>query len=84
MICPPRNKSLYDITTVSMVISEHLSLNWLKEVEPVKVHGPAQEYRWEKTGEPASVHVVRDIDEDAMKRDFFNTLNGNPAKLIQK
>ncbi|MFC1714606.1 PKD domain-containing protein [Candidatus Poribacteria bacterium] len=84
MITPARRKALFDISTVSMVISEHLNLGWLKEVEPVKVLGPDQDYRWKRVEEPASVHVVRDIDEDAMKNDFFNTLNSRPTRLIPR
>jgi len=82
MITPAHSKSLFDISTVSMVISEHLNLGWLEEVEPVKVFGPNQDYRWERVEEPASMHVVRDVDENAMKKDFFDTLNGKPTRLV--
>ena len=82
MITPAHRKALFDISTVSMVISEHLNLDWLKETEPVKVLGPKQDFRWKRVEKPASVHIVRDVDEDAMKNDFFNTLNSRPRRLI--
>ena len=58
-------------------------LEWLKEVEPVKVLEPDKEDKWKKVEEHASVHIIRDIDEEAMKLDFFNTLNGKPTQLIK-
>jgi len=81
MITPAHNKALFDVTTVSMVIAEHQKFNWLTEVEPANVLGPDQGYRWEKAKEPSSVHIVRDIDEEAMKVNFFNTINGRPTAL---
>jgi len=50
-------------------------VEWLTEVEPSILHGPDQNYHWERTEKPTNVHVVRDIDEEAMKRNFFDTLN---------
>ncbi len=80
-ITPARRKALYDLTTISMVIGNHLGREWLTLVEPSAVLGPDQEYRWKKTNEPTNVYIIRDIDEEAMKVDFFNTLNGKPTAL---
>jgi len=80
-ITPSRRKALYDLTTISMVIGNHLGKHWLTRVEISVVLGPDQEYRWKKIDSPANVHIIRDIDEEAMKVDFFDTLNGKPTAL---
>ncbi|WP_194776788.1 hypothetical protein [Pararhodonellum marinum] len=74
-------KSLYDLTTISMVIGNHLGKTWLTLVEPSVVLGPDQEYRWQKFDSPTNVNIIREIDAQAMKVDFFNTLNGKPTAL---
>jgi hypothetical protein len=53
-------------------------------VEPSVLLGPDQEYRWQKVDSPTNVYIIRDIDEEAMKTDFFNTLNGKPTELKPK
>jgi hypothetical protein len=83
-ITPAREKALYDVATISMVIGNHLGKSWLTLVEPSAVLGPDQEYRWQKVESPATVHIIRDIDEEAMKVDFFATLNGKPTALPPK
>jgi hypothetical protein len=80
-ITPAGKKALYNLTTVSMVIGNHLGKPWLTSVEPSGVLGPDQKYRWEKMDSPSNVRIIRDIDEEAMKADFFATLNGKPAAL---
>lgn len=80
-ITPTGRKSLYDLTTISMVIGNYLGKHWLTLVEPSVVLGPDLEYRWKKVDSPTNVHIIRDIDEEAMKVDFFNTLNGKPTPL---
>jgi hypothetical protein len=80
-ITPAREKALYDVATISMVIGNHLGKSWLTLVEPSVVLGPDQEYRWQKVESPTTVHIIRDIDEEAMKVDFFDTLNGKPTAL---
>jgi hypothetical protein len=80
-ITPPASKSLFDVTTVAMVIGKHLGKDWLTLVEPSVVLGPDQGYRWKKVESPTNVYIVRDIDEQAMKADFFDTLNGKPTPL---
>jgi inosine-uridine nucleoside N-ribohydrolase len=74
-------KALYDLTTISMVIGKHLGENWLTVVEPSVVLGPDQEYRWQKVDSATNVTIIREIDHKAMKKDFFNTLNGKPTAL---
>jgi len=74
-------KALYDVAVISMVIGNHLGLDWLTLVEPSAVLGPDQEYRWQKAEQPTNVQIIREIDHEAMKADFFNTLNGKPTAL---
>jgi inosine-uridine nucleoside N-ribohydrolase len=74
-------KSLYDLTTISMVIGKHLGKPWLTLVEPSVVLGPDQEYRWQKVDSSTNVNIIREIDAEEMKADFFNTLNGKPTTL---
>ncbi len=76
-------KSLYDLTAISTVINNHLRLNWLTEVEDMKIADKDKAYQWEKTDDKSNVHVIWDIDEEAMKNDFFNTINGYPTKLYK-
>ena len=78
---PRSNKSLYDPTCLSAIISEHLDLSWYSNVEPVVVAGPKDGYRWTKTDDPATVYVIREIDIAKMKTDIFETMKGRPRKL---
>jgi len=80
-ITPANSKTLYDLTAVSLVIGKHLGKPWLTLVEPSVVLGPDQEYRWQKVDSPTNVYIVRTIDAEAMKVDFFDTLNGKPTAL---
>jgi hypothetical protein len=45
------------------------------------VLGPDQQYRRQQVDAPTTVHIIRDIDQEAMKADFFDTLNGRPTAL---
>ena len=83
-ITPNKKKALYDLTAVSLVIGKHLGKPWLTLVEPSVVPGPDQEYRWQKVDSPTNVYIVRKIDAEAMKVDFFDTLNGKPTPLPPK
>jgi hypothetical protein len=83
-ITPAHSKALYDLTAVSLVIGKHLGKPWLTLVEPSVVLGPDQEYRWQKVDSPTNVYIVRTIDAEAMKVDFFDTLNGKPTALPPK
>jgi chitodextrinase len=80
-IAPDRNASWYDQSTVSAVIGIHLGKKWLTSVEPSTVLDRYQDYRWAKTDTPTNVHIIRTIDHAAMKKDFFDTLNGKPTAL---
>jgi hypothetical protein len=64
-----------------MVIGNHLEKPWLTLVEPSVVLGLDEQYRWKQVDSPTTVQIIRDIDQDAMKADFFNTLNGKPTAL---
>jgi inosine-uridine nucleoside N-ribohydrolase len=75
------SKPLYDLVTISMVIGNHLGKPWLTAVEPSVLLGPEEEYRWQKTEQATNLNIIRAIDHEAMKKDFFNTLNGNPTPL---
>jgi len=81
-IVPKRSKSLYDTSCPAAVISFRLGLGWVKQVDPVTVAGPQQGYRWTKTESQTAVRVVRQIDQQAMKSDVFDTLKHNPRRLI--
>ena len=39
-------------------------------------------HRWTKSDDPGAVRVIRQIDQEAMKRDIFNTMKGKPTRLI--
>jgi hypothetical protein len=80
-ITPAHEKALFDVATISMVIGNHLEKPWLTLVEPSAVLGPDQEYRWQKVESPTNVYIIRTIDAEAMKVDFFDTLNGKPTAL---
>jgi len=83
-ITPDYSKSLFDVTTVAMVIGKHLGKDCLTVVEPSVVLGPDQDDRWKKVESPTNGFIVRDIDEQAMKADCFNTLNGKLSALPPK
>jgi len=80
-IAPKNQKPLFDLATISVVIGEYLEKLWLTLVEPSELLGPDQQYRYRKVDTPTSVRIIRDLDEEAMKTDFFNTLNGKPTEL---
>jgi len=81
-IVPAKNKALFDPSCLSAIISERLSLGWVKETEFVTVAGPDTDYRWTKTDQPGSVRVIRQIDQKAMQQDLFNSMKGRPTKLV--
>ena len=81
-IMPARNKALYDASCLSAIISERLGLDWVKETEWVTVAGPAEGYRWTKSADSTSVRVIRQIDQQAMQRDLFQTIKGQPTRLL--
>ncbi len=81
-IMPARHKALYDASCLSAIISERLGLGWVKETEWVTVAGPAEGYRWTKSAVPTTVRVIRQIDQQAMQRDLFQTMKGQPTRLL--
>lgn len=81
-IMPDRNKALYDASALSAIISMRLDLGWIKQVEHVTVAGPDQDYAWTRSDESSTVRVIREIDQRAMQRDLFDTMQGNPIRLI--
>ena len=81
-LVPPHNKPLFDPSCLSAIISERLGLGWVRETEPVAVAGPKEGYRWTKTSQPASVRVIRQIDQRAMQQDIFATMKGKPTRLV--
>jgi PKD repeat protein len=82
-IMPARNKALYDASCLSAIISKHLDLGWIKQSDPVVVAGPQEGYRWTRTDQPTVVRVIRQIDQKAMQLDLFNTMKGQPTRLIE-
>lgn len=81
-IVPAEHKALYDASTLSSIISLRVDLGWIKEVEGVDVSGPDQQYAWTHSDDPKAVHVIREIDQQAMQRDLFDTMKGKPTRLI--
>jgi hypothetical protein len=81
-IVPARNKALYDASCLSAIISKHLGLGWIKETDPVVVAGPQNGYRWTRTKQPTAVQVIRQIDQKAMQRDLFESMKGQPTRLL--
>ena len=79
----PQQKTLFDPACVAAIIGMRLHLNWIKETEPVVVGGLADQLRWKGTDEPTRVRVIREIDQAAMKKDIFDTLNGKPRNMIR-
>jgi hypothetical protein len=78
-------KALYDLTAISLVIGKHLEKPWLKLVEPSVVLGPDQDYRWQKVDSHRNVvYIIREIDAEAMRKDFFDPLNQKPTPLLPK
>jgi PKD domain/Inosine-uridine preferring nucleoside hydrolase len=81
-IVPAKHKALFDPSCLSAIISERLSLGWVKETEFVTVAGPSEGYRWTKAEKPGSVRLIRQIDQKAMQMDLFNSMKGRPTKLV--
>jgi chitodextrinase len=81
-IVPNRNKALFDASCLSAIIDRRLDLGWIKEVERVSVAGPDNRYAWTKSDRPDAVRVIRQIDQKAMQIDLFNSMKGQPTRLI--
>ena len=74
-------KSIHDVCVPAAIISDYKGFGWVTSVEPAKITGPENEYSWEEADSTSNVRLVWDIDGEAMKRDLFNTLNGNPTQF---
>jgi len=81
-IVPARNKPLFDPSALAAIIGMRLGLDWVKEVEPVTVAGPEQKHAWSRAEGQSSVRVIRQIDQQAMKQDIFETIKGRQRRLI--
>ncbi len=81
-IVPAKRKALYDASALSSIISLHLDLGWIKEVERVTVAGPTEGYAWTRNEDPQAVRVIREIDQQAMQRDLFETMKGKRTRLV--
>jgi hypothetical protein len=76
-------KGMYDLGVLSYVIGEHLGRPWLTRVEPSILH-PQSPFKPERTTGPTNLDVVHEIDVPAMKKNFWDTLNGKPTALPPK
>ena len=74
-------KSIHDVCVPAAIISNYMGLDWVIKEEPAQVSGPENNYGWEKADSISTVRLVWDIDGEAMKKDLFNTLNGNPKSF---
>jgi inosine-uridine nucleoside N-ribohydrolase len=81
-IVPAKYKPLFDASTLSAIISMRLDLGWIKAVENVTVAGPDGQYAWTRSDDPNAVRVIREIDQQAMQRDLFDTMKGKSTRLI--
>jgi len=75
-------KPLFDPSCLSAIISMRRGLGWVREVEAVTVAGRDGGFRWTKTDRPTTVRVIRQIDQQAMKADIFDTMKGKATRLI--
>jgi len=74
-------KAIHDVCVPAAIISEYNDLGWVTKTEPIKLNGPDQGYTWRHIDGSSNVHLIWDIDGEAMKEDLFNTLNGHPTRL---
>jgi hypothetical protein len=77
---PGTFKGMYDLGVLAYVISEHLNKPWIRRVEPSLLL-PQSPYRPQSTTGPTNLDVVHEIDVAAIKKDFWDTLNGKPTAL---
>lgn len=77
------HKGLYDLGVLSFVIGEHLRRPWLTKVEPSILLSQSP-HTLQSTAGPTNLSVVHEVDVAAMKKDFWDTLNGRPTPLPPK
>jgi hypothetical protein len=80
---PGTFKGMYDLGVLSYVISEHLNKPWIKTVTPSILLSDAP-YEPQSTTGSTNLDVVHEIDVPAIKKDFWDTLNGKPTPLPPK
>jgi len=66
------------------IISDYMGLNWVWSEKPVAIGGPETNYTWQPADNNSQVTLIWDIDGEAMKKDLFDTLNGQPRDLSKK
>ncbi|RYG37521.1 PKD domain-containing protein [bacterium] len=80
-IAPPENKPLFDPACLSVIVSAHQKLGWVKGFKRVSVAEPSTGYLWKPSDGISDLRLIRDIDARAMQQDLFNTLKGHPTRL---
>lgn len=83
-IVPAKDKPLFDASALSSIISFYRDFGWVEKVERIEVAGPEDDYRWRPSDAPDAVRVIREIDQEAMKRDLFDTMKGDPTPLVER
>ncbi len=72
----------YDPTAAAAIVSMHANKDWFSNEQPVILLDRFQDYRWETTTAPTNIRLIHNIDADAIKNDWFETINGRPTKLL--
>jgi PKD repeat protein len=80
---PGTFKGMYDLGVLSYVISEHLNKPWIMKVTP-SILLPHSPYKPQSTTGSTNLAVVHEINVAAVKKDFWDTMNGNPTPLPPK
>jgi inosine-uridine nucleoside N-ribohydrolase len=76
-------KAMYDMGVVSLVIGTHLGRPWLTRVEP-SILLSDEFFTHQPTTQPTNLTLVHEVNAAAMKKDFWDTLNGRPTSLPPK
>ncbi len=75
----PDGKALYDIAAPAAFINRHAEKGWESNLRHfVVVSSPDYDLAWREEGPNT---MVRNVDEDAMANDFYETLHRNPARI---
>lgn len=77
---PGTFKGMYDLGVLSYVISEHLNKPWITKVTPSILLSESP-YKPQSTTGSTFLDVVHEINVPAVKKDFWDTLNGNATPL---
>jgi hypothetical protein len=76
-------KAMYDMGVISLVIGNHLGRPWLTRVEP-SILLSDEFFTHQPTAKPTNLKIVHEVNAAAMKKDFWETLDGNPTALPPK